>query len=168
MPDSGPAAGAPGLHGALVRHTGYLVSRCGVYAARQFAERLESIGLTPRMWGALNVIDAEGPVTQHQLGKAIGMDPSSMVGTIDELESRGLVERQPHPRDRRAHALHITAAGRRTLTRGGKLAAEAQDDLLAPLSPADRSQLHDLLLRIAQAASAAQPPAGPRAGDGEG
>jgi DNA-binding MarR family transcriptional regulator len=167
MPDSGPSAGAPGLHGALVRYTGYLVSRCGAFASRQFAERLDSIGLTPRMWGALNVLDAEGPVSQHQLGKAIGMDPSSMVGTIDELESRGLVERRRHPSDRRAHALHVTAAGRRTLTRGRKLAMGAQNDLLAPLSPEDRSQLHDLLLRIAQAASAPEPPAGPSGGDAD-
>ncbi|MGI9184239.1 MAG: MarR family winged helix-turn-helix transcriptional regulator [Solirubrobacteraceae bacterium] len=159
MSDSGPAAGAPGLHAALVRHTGYLVSRCGMYAARQFAQRLESIDLTPRLWGALNVLDAEGPVSQHELGQAIGMDPSSMVGTIDELESRGLVTRQNHPTDRRAHALHVTAAGRKTLARGRTLAAAAQNDLLAPLSPEDRRQLHDLLLRIAQAA-------GGRASDG--
>lgn len=161
MSEPGPAPGAPGLHAALVRHTGYLVSRCGAYAAKQFAERLESIGLTPRMWGALNVLDAEGPVSQHQLGRAIGMDPSSMVGTIDELEALGLVERQRHPTDRRAHALHVTAAGRKSLTRGRKLARQAQNDLLAPLSAEDRSQLHDLLLRIAEAAGAAGPPAGP-------
>ncbi len=164
MTESGPRAGAPGLHAALVRHTGYLVSRCGMYAARQFAERLESIDLTPRMWGALNVLDAEGPVSQHQLGKAIGMDPSSMVGTIDELESRGLVRRQPHPSDRRAHALHVTEAGRKTLARGRRLARAAQNDLLAPLSPEDRLQLHDLLLRIAHGANAVRQPAEPSSG----
>ncbi len=167
MTESDPRAG-PGLHAALVRHTGYLVSRCGMYAARQFAERLESIDLTPRMWGALNVLDAEGPVSQHQLGKAIGMDPSSMVGTIDELESRALVQRQPHPSDRRAHALHVTEAGRKTLTRGRRLARAAQNDLLAPLSPDDRRQLHDLLLRIAQAADRSGPAAGPPHVDAEG
>jgi DNA-binding MarR family transcriptional regulator len=155
MPDHVSVPGAPGLHAALVRHTGYLVSRCGLYAARQFGERLESIGLTLRMWGALNVLHAEGAVTQHQLGQAIGMDPSTMVGTIDELESQGLVERRRHPTDRRAHALHVTPAGRRTLARGRKLAQAAQDDLLAPLSAAERRQLHDLLLRIAEASARA-------------
>ena len=105
------------------------------------------------MWGALNVLAAAGPISQHQLGEAIGMDPSSMVGTIDELESRGLVKRQPHPSDRRAHALHLTPAGKRKLTRGRKLAAQAQNELLAPLSAEERAALHDLLLRIAVAAN---------------
>lgn len=152
MTDFAPPAGAPGMHAALIRHTGYLVSRCGMYAARHFAQRLESIGVTPRMWGALNVLDAEGSVSQHQLGKAIGMDPSSMVGTIDELEALGLVQRGPHPTDRRVHALGVTAAGRRALTRGRKLARAAQSELLAPLSEPEREQLHDFLTRIAQAA----------------
>ena len=149
MAPSGPFP--PGLHAALLRNTGYLISRTGMYAQRHFAERMETLGLTPRMWGALNVIDAEGPVSQQQLGRAIGMDPSTMVSTIDELESKGLVQRRPHPTDRRAHALHITDAGRDALTRGRGLAREAQDELLAPLSAEDRRVLHDLLLRIAEA-----------------
>ena len=152
-PSSGPGFGpGPGMHNALVRHTGYLVSRMGVYASKRFAERLSTLGLTPRMWGALNVLDSEQSVTQQQLGRSIGMDPSSMVNAIDELESRGWVERRRHPSDRRAHALYITAQGRRTLAKGRKLAAEAQEELLAPLSDPERQQLHDLLLRLAEAA----------------
>jgi DNA-binding MarR family transcriptional regulator len=158
MASSGSGPVAPGMHAALVRNTGYLISRCGMYATRHFAERIESVGLTPRMWGALNVLDVEGPVSQQQLGAAIGMDPSSMVGTIDELESRGLVQRRPHPSDRRAHALHLTDAGRDTLTRGRSVAHAAQEELLAPLDAADRARLHELLLRIAEAT---HEPAGP-------
>jgi DNA-binding MarR family transcriptional regulator len=156
-PSSGPGPGfgpGPGLHDALVRHTGYLVSRMGVYASKRFAERLSTLGLTPRMWGALNVLEHEQSVTQHQLGRSIGMDPSSMVTALDELESRGWVERRRHPNDRRAHALYMTAQGRRTLAKGRKLAAEAQEELLAPLSEPEREQLHDLLLRLAEAAQA--------------
>jgi DNA-binding MarR family transcriptional regulator len=154
-----PHSAAPGLHAALVRNTGYLLSRMGFYASRQFAQRLESLGLTPRMWGAMNVLDHEGAVSQQQLGRAIGMDPSSMVSTIDELEARGWVERRRHPTDRRAHALHITDAGRETLTRGRRLAGGAQNELLAPLDDAERAQLHDLLLRLAAAAGAVDPAA---------
>lgn len=151
---SGPPTVPPGLHAALVRHTGYLISRVGFYAQRQFSARLTELGLTPRMWGALNVLDAEGAMTQQELGKSIGMDPSTMVSTIDELESQGLVERRRHPTDRRAHALHVTELGHDTLGRGRRLAAAAQDQLLAPLSPEDRDVLHGLLLRVAEAAGA--------------
>lgn len=150
----------PGMHAALVRNTGYLVSRVGWFAARRFGERLAELGLTTRMWGALNVLDAQEAVSQQQLGRAIGMDPSSMVATIDELEAKGFVERRRHPTDRRAHALYLTEAGRATLARGRALSREAQEELLAPLSADERRQLHELLLRMAGAASRVEAQAG--------
>ena len=141
----------PALHGALMKRTGFLLSRMGLVASRQFAERIEQIGLNPRMWGALNVLDAEGAITQHSLGKCTGIDPSSMVATIDELEKQGLVERRAHPSDRRAYALHITEKGHETLAKGRLLARSAQEELLAPLTADERQQLHDLLLRLVEA-----------------
>ena len=138
------------LHEALTRNTGFLISRMGIVASRAFAERIATVGLTPRGWGALNVLDKEGAITQQSLGRCIGMDPSTMVATIDELEAEGLVERRRNPQDRRAHALHITDKGRRTLADGRRVARQAQEELLAPLSSEERQQLHELLLRLAQ------------------
>jgi DNA-binding MarR family transcriptional regulator len=131
-----------------MKHTGFLLARMGHVAAKQFSGRMEELGLTTRMWGALNVLDAEGALTQQALGKCTGIDPSSMVSTVDDLEAAGLVERRRHPSDRRAHAIHITEQGRETLGRGRELARRAQDDLLAPLGAAERKQLHELLLRL--------------------
>jgi DNA-binding MarR family transcriptional regulator len=143
--------GPPGAHRALIKHTGFLLARMGHLAAKQFGLRLEQLALTTRMWGALNVLDAEGAITQQKLGKCTGIDPSSMVSTIDDLEAAGLVERRQHPNDRRAHALHITDKGRQTLTRGRDLARRAQEELLAPLNAQERKQLHELLVRLAMA-----------------
>lgn len=131
-----------------MKHTGFLMARMGHVAAKQFAGRMEELSLTTRMWGALNVLDAEGALTQQALGKCTGIDPSSMVSTVDDLEAAGLVERRRHPSDRRAHAIHITEEGRETLIRGRQLARKAQEDLLAPLSSDERKQLHELLLRL--------------------
>jgi DNA-binding MarR family transcriptional regulator len=131
-----------------MKHTGFLLARMGHVAAKQFSGRLEELGLTIRMWGALNVLDFEGPLNQQELGKLTNIDPSSMVSTVDDLEAAGLVERRRHPSDRRAHAIHITDGGRETLTRGRQLARGAQEDLLAPLSAQERKQLHELLLRL--------------------
>jgi len=131
-----------------VKHTGFLLARMGHVAAKQFAGRMEELGLTTRMWGALNVLDAEGALTQQAPGKCTGIDPSSMVSTVDDLEAAGLVERRRHPSDRRAHAIHITEQGREALSRGRQLARGAQEDLLAPLSAQERKQLHELLLRL--------------------
>jgi DNA-binding MarR family transcriptional regulator len=146
--------GAPAVHRALVANTGYLLSRMGMFAAKRFTERLIPLGLTPRLWGALNVLEAEGEITQQALGACVGIDPSSMVATIDELEAKGFVERRRHPHDRRAHALHITELGRETLAGGRRLARGAREELLAPLDEEERQQLHDLLLRLAQNANA--------------
>ncbi|MGI8428764.1 MAG: MarR family winged helix-turn-helix transcriptional regulator [Solirubrobacteraceae bacterium] len=143
-----PAPGGVGIHRALMRNTGFLLSRMGTVAQKRFSERLDSIGLTLRMWGALNVLDADGAITQHTLGQRTGVDPSTVVATIDELEARGLVQRRPHPTDRRAHALHVTALGAQTLADGRDLATREQRDLLAPLSVQEREQLHSLLLRL--------------------
>lgn len=155
MDDEPQVTESRGLHPALARNTGFLLSRVGSVAQRRFASRLESVGLTLRMWGVLNVLDADGAISQHKLGSGAGIDPSSMVTTIDELESRGLVERRRHPTDRRAHALHMTAKGRRTLTAARQLARGAHDDLLGPLNEDERSQLHELLLRLAVSAQQA-------------
>ena len=148
-----PAPGA--LHEALTCNTGFLVSRMGQVAQRHFTERMAEVGLTPRGWGALNVLAQEGAMTQQSLGACIGMDPSSMVATIDELEARGLVERRRNPQDRRAHALHITEQGRRTLVEGRRMARRAQEELLAPLTAEERGQLHELLLRLARSGTQA-------------
>jgi DNA-binding MarR family transcriptional regulator len=145
--------GPPYIHPALLRHTGFLVSRMGYVARRAFSEQMSSIGLTPPLWAVLNVLSSEHAITQHALGRLVGMDPSSMVATIDELESRGFVERRPNPTDRRAHALHLTASGRKMLDRGRKVAQRAQEELLAPLSEDERVQLHELLLRLALASA---------------
>jgi DNA-binding MarR family transcriptional regulator len=147
----------PGLHDALMRHTGYLMARAGAAGQRHFAERLEQLGLTPRTWGAMNVLDHEGPTTQQALGRLTLTDPSTMVATIDELEKHDLVQRRPHPTDRRAHQLHITDKGHETLSRGRALAREAQDDLLSPLSGDEREQLHDLLRRVVEHAGSTPP-----------
>jgi MarR family transcriptional regulator, lower aerobic nicotinate degradation pathway regulator len=145
------------MHPALMRHTGFLLSRLGYVARKRFGDRLEEIGLNVRMWGAMNVLEHEGPMTQHALGKSVGIDPSSMVATIDELEAMGFVERGRHSTDRRAYAVQLTERGRETLTEGRKIARSAQEELLAPLDSQEREILHALLLRIAVAANPNDP-----------
>ena len=76
------------------------------------------------------------------------MDRSDVVAAINELVSRGLADRSPDPADGRRNVITITRAGTAHLRRLEELLAEVQDELLAPLSPADRRQLIRLLTRI--------------------
>src|SRR3954452_13888835 len=84
-------------------YAGQLFFRLWRASHTRIAEALDSIGLTPALFGVLNVLGARGGAMQQEISSAMGIDPSTMVTLIDELESTGLVKRRPHPRDRRAY-----------------------------------------------------------------
>ena len=71
----------------------------------------------------------------------MGIDPSTMVALIDELERAGLAKRRPHPKDRRAREVVITPKGRRTVEQGRALAREVEDDVLQGLGSTERRKL---------------------------
>jgi DNA-binding MarR family transcriptional regulator len=129
---------------------GFLLSQVGIYAARRFSERIAEIDLYPPLFRVLNVVDAGEGQSQQAIGEAIQAPASRMVAIVDELEQRGLVERRPHPSDRRIRALYLTAKGRRTLTRGRKIAAEHERDLTRGMTDADREHLVALLGKLVE------------------
>jgi DNA-binding MarR family transcriptional regulator len=121
------------------------------------AAALQSIGLTPALFAVLNYLRAHEGAIQQQIGSAMGIDPSTMVSLVDQLERAGLAKRRPHQQDRRAREVLITPKGRRTLKRARELAEEVEGEVLQGLSPAERRQLVTLL-RKAFAAAPPQPP----------
>jgi DNA-binding MarR family transcriptional regulator len=127
---------------------GFLLSQVGLYAARRFAQRLAAIDLHPPLFRVLNAVDAAEGESQQAIGEAIGAPASRMVAIVDELEERGLVERRPHSSDRRIRALYLTAAGRKLLARGRRIAMEHEKELTRGMSEADRKRLIALLQRI--------------------
>jgi DNA-binding MarR family transcriptional regulator len=128
----------------------FLLAQIGAHAASRFAERLRPIGLSPAHAGILRILDAAPAITQQALAGALGSPPSRLVGLVDELETKGLVEREADESDRRRYALCLTAKGKSVLHTIGSLAREHQDALLAALSQDERQQLAALLLRIAE------------------
>jgi DNA-binding MarR family transcriptional regulator len=76
------------------------------------------------------------------------MDRSDVAAAVSDLVGRGLAARAPDPADRRRNVISITPAGTAHLRRLDELLASVQDELLAPLSPAERQQLTGLLNRI--------------------
>ncbi len=128
----------------------FLLSQVGIFASSRFADAIEKIGLHPPWFRVLNVIDAAEGSSQHAIGEAIQAPASRMVAIIDELETLGLVERRPQPGDRRVRALYLTAAGRKKLAQGRKVAAEHESQIAAKLSAAERAKLIELLQRLAE------------------
>lgn len=137
----------------LSRFPGYLLARLGQTSARRFAQLLEPAGLDPRHFGVMNIVAAHPGVTQQALRDYTAIDPSSMVGLIDELEARGIAERRPHPTDRRARAIHLTAEGEKELTRLRGLARDLHERLFESLSEDEARTLHDLLRKLAEGLS---------------
>ena len=127
----------------------FLLAQVGAHAAARFAERLEGIGLVPADAGILRLIDASQGLSQQALGAELSVLPSRLVVLIDDLERRGLVERRDHPTDRRSHALYLTVKGQESLKAIGRLAREHQAALCAALNDDERTQLAQLLSRIA-------------------
>jgi DNA-binding MarR family transcriptional regulator len=133
----------------LANYLGFMLNWAGQRSARAFAERLAPLGIHPRHFGVMLLIDASPGLTQHELGEAAAIDPSSMVGVLDELEERGLAERRPHPDDRRKRTVHLTAKGTRVLEQARTEGKGAGRDHFAPLTAAERKELGRLLRKLA-------------------
>jgi DNA-binding MarR family transcriptional regulator len=116
------------------------------------AEALESVGLTPALFGLLDILGSRQGAIQQELGSAMGVDPSTMVSLIDQLETAGLAKRRPRPTDRRAREVVITPKGRRLLERSRQMASQVEDEVLSGLSAAERRQLLTLLQRALRSA----------------
>jgi DNA-binding MarR family transcriptional regulator len=127
---------------------GYLLARLGDASRRRFQRALAPLGIHPRQFGVMTIVAAHPGTSQQQLQEKTGIDPSSMVAVIDELEAGGLAERRAQPGDRRVRAIFLSAEGERTLASARDIAAGLQRDLLAPLAPDERRTLVRLLLKL--------------------
>jgi DNA-binding MarR family transcriptional regulator len=137
---------------AVSEFAGQLFFRLWRASHTQTAAALESIGISTALFSVLSYLLARGAAIQQEIGAAIGIDPSTMVALIDELEQAGLAKRRPHPNDRRAREVVITPKGRRTVERGRALAREVEDDVLQGLGSEERRQLVKLLRKALSSA----------------
>ncbi|HYI44231.1 MAG TPA: MarR family winged helix-turn-helix transcriptional regulator [Actinomycetota bacterium] len=129
----------------VTEFAGQLFFRLWRSSHTQTAAALGSIGLTTALFSVLNYLLARDAAIQQEIGAAIGIDPSTMVALIDELESGGLAKRRPHPTDRRAREVVITPKGRRAVERGRAMAREVEDAVLQGLGSDERRRLLGLL-----------------------
>jgi MarR family transcriptional regulator, lower aerobic nicotinate degradation pathway regulator len=134
---------------ALSGYTGFLMNWVATRSRLLFANRLqERCGLHPREFGVLNVIASNQGVTQQAIGDDAGVDPSTMVATLDSLEQRGLAERRPHPGDRRKRAVYLTPEGKRVLREGQKVARTVGKEMFGGLTEEEHEQLLTILRKL--------------------
>ena len=111
-------------------------------------QMLAEIALCARQVGILTMVTELEPMTQKALADALRIDRTTMVALLDDLEAKGYVARQRHPRDRRAFLVHPTGPGRAAKIDAVRILDEQQQRFLAPLTPAERRQLAVLLNRL--------------------
>jgi DNA-binding MarR family transcriptional regulator len=145
---------------------GFLLSHAAHALHRESTAALAEIAVTPR---ALCVLQAalEGDRTQGQLAEQCGLDKTTMVVTIDELERAGLAERRPSSMDRRARIIGVTPMGEQLVAEGRRIVDGVYADVLDALPGDERSALVSGLGRLVEGrlgtpAQCEHPPRRPR------
>ena len=95
-------------------------------------------------------LDDSGPTSQAELGRRLALDRSDLHAIVADLERDGLIDRERDPDDGRRNRVRLTPKGRAQLRRLDKRVEQAQDELLAPLTTAERAQLTALLTRVVE------------------
>ena len=120
------------------------LARMGRRAADASAEEG---GLRHRQLITLTLLSSRGAMSQQALGEVLGLDPSNVVGLLNDLEGRGLTIRRRDPADRRRHIVELSPDGEAALAAAQVRLAGVEDELLHALTPQERATLHGLLVR---------------------
>jgi DNA-binding MarR family transcriptional regulator len=129
--------------------TGFLLSRVGIAMKLAAMDEFERGGFSPYSYAVLAVVAEGAKETQGTIADTLDLDRSQMVGILDELEERGLIERRRDQADRRRHMVSITPAGKKQLVKMRGMIKDLEDSMLGSLDDDERETLRDFLQRIA-------------------
>jgi MarR family transcriptional regulator, transcriptional regulator for hemolysin len=126
----------------------WLLSRASHVLTTEFTAALEGLGISPRDHSVLFTA-MTGEFTQSEIARMVGLDKTTMVVTVDELDAAGLAERRPSRTDRRARVIAVTDAGRRKVNQADKVLDRVREDVLSVLAPDQREVFLGALARLA-------------------
>ena len=132
-----------------IEMAGHLIRRLHQHSTQVFQAQTQAAGidLTSVQFAALDAIAQQPAIDQATLAATIGFDRATIGGVIDRLEHKGLVQRVVSAQDRRARRLHLTPAGAQLLAQSRPVVEALQTEVLAPLSPAERTTFLALALK---------------------
>jgi DNA-binding MarR family transcriptional regulator len=132
----------------LICSTAHLLKRLGMEIKEAYREAFEEAGASPFHYSVLAVLEESPRETQATIADSLGYDRSWLVGLLDELEEKGLIERRRDAADRRRHVVTLLPAGKQQLAELRAISKGVEDTFLAPLEPEQRASLHQLLLQL--------------------
>jgi len=129
---------------------GHLIRRLHQQSSQVFVQRVQAAGydLTPVQFAALDAIHAHPATDQARIAEVIAYDRATIGGVIDRLEQKGWVRRVISERDRRAREVSLTTQGERVRTALLPIVRDLQDEILEPLSAADRARFLKLARQV--------------------
>jgi MarR family transcriptional regulator, temperature-dependent positive regulator of motility len=129
---------------------GHLIRRLHQQSTQIFVQRTQAAGfdLTPVQFAALEAIHAHPATDQARLAEMIAYDRATIGGVIERLEQKGWIRRVISERDRRARELSLTAKGKRVRSALLPIVLDLQDEILQPLSGADRVCFLELVRQV--------------------
>jgi DNA-binding MarR family transcriptional regulator len=139
-----PAAASPQ---PLAANLAWLLSQASYTLTTELTAAFERLDISPRAHCVLSAA-MTGDYTQTELAKMIGLDKTTMVVTLDELEAAGLAKRRPSSGDRRARVVAVTKAGERKVEQAAKIAEQIHADVLESLPAGERRAFVDALNRL--------------------
>lgn len=127
---------------------GYNARRAALAVIGVFLQRMAPFGLRPVDFSVLTLIAHNPGITSRQICAALDILPPNLVGMVKSLDKRGLIERRPHPTDRRAQGLHLSPAGRKLQKSAQATATRLESDVASRLSADELDTLKSLLRKV--------------------
>jgi DNA-binding MarR family transcriptional regulator len=132
----------------IEKSVGFLLAKAYQRSSALFKEEFDQYDLTPQQFGLLSFLWIEDGLSQTELSARSQIDRTTMGGIIDRLEKEVLVERRPHPDDRRAYQVFLTAKGKSLEEELCAVASQVQDKVNVPLTTEEQATLIRLLEKI--------------------
>jgi len=155
--------------GPLPELIGYVLRRAQLVVFQDFFNAFAPFDISPAQFSVLTVIERNPGLTQTQVAEALGIKRTNFVGMLDELERRALAERRQTARDKRSHALYLTAEGANLMRKlkpvlkahesrmVGKIGDEGRDRLIALLNEIVGKRANGANVRVAKASRSPRP-----------
>lgn len=128
---------------------GHLLRRAYYRAKSNTTRMLKGLGITPMQAATIMTLHQHGPLSQADLGRAIGMEPANVHGLVARLKKLSLIGVAPHPTDQRQVRVALSAQGKQQAGEIAKVSGLSAIETLEPLTPAERDHFMALLGRIA-------------------